>query len=236
MRWKALGIVGAWCALVVVGLQATLLTLSITAPAFASNIGFLGIVHAVLLGGFALAFFALHRPLLVDQSVGGGGFLSACGINTVPLRFLLLGGGLALAVKFPAEWLRQVVESFSPTPEAERLAQLALLRHDTPLQVVLLVLVVAVVGPWFEELLYRGCFFRMLERQTSATAAVGFTTVTFAFAHAAFRDWASLLLVALVLGGLRRYTASLWPSYVMHATFNGMTLLSLMLSDTGGAT
>ncbi len=49
-------------------------------------------------------------------------------------------------------------------------------------------------------------------------------------AHQEPRNWAPLLIVALVLGELRRLGGSIWAGVALHAAFNAATLLFVFVT------
>jgi membrane protease YdiL (CAAX protease family) len=79
-------------------------------------------------------------------------------------------------------------------------------------------------------LFYRGALFSALARHSPAFVVIWTTSIAFALAHQEPRNWAPLLLVALVLGELRRRGRSLWAGVALHATFNATTLLFVFVT------
>jgi membrane protease YdiL (CAAX protease family) len=83
---------------------------------------------------------------------------------------------------------------------------------------------VAVVGPFAEELLFRGALYTGL-RPNQTPAAAGWTTaVLFTLSHFEPRFWPSILLLAVLMATLRAVSGSLWPSVFLHAAFNATAL------------
>jgi membrane protease YdiL (CAAX protease family) len=143
------------------------------------------------------------------------------------LRTITLGALVGLGIKFPADGVRALTERLFPTPEVTLAAQAELLRHETPAQMLALVLVIGVLAPCVEELFYRGGIYRLLVQSRGVITASAFTLVAFTLSHAAARDWPALLIVAFVLTLLRVRSGTLWPALVAHIAFNSATLLAL---------
>lgn len=93
----------------------------------------------------------------------------------------------------------------------------------------LTILAVGIMGPLFEELIFRGWLFERFETIFSARVALVLTSVMFTLTHVQYA-WPILLVLlvlAFLLGALRMRTGSLWPSVIMHCANN--TTMALLL-------
>lgn len=79
------------------------------------------------------------------------------------------------------------------------------------------------VGPFLEELLFRGFLQGVLCELLGARAGLVVTAVLFASLHGR-AGLPGLLLLSLVLGWLRARSGSFFVSFVVHALHNGLTL------------
>lgn len=87
--------------------------------------------------------------------------------------------------------------------------------------------VVAVLGPIFEEVMYRGVGFTLLERFGTGTAVVG-TAVLFGLAHGYLLVLPVFIVFGLAVGWLRSRTGSLYPCILVHGVFNaGAVILTV---------
>jgi membrane protease YdiL (CAAX protease family) len=77
---------------------------------------------------------------------------------------------------------------------------------------------------------FRGSMFGALKRSGPAFVAIWTTSLAFVLAHQEPRNWAPLLLVALVLGELRRLGGSIWAGVSLHAAFNAATLVQVFVT------
>ena len=202
----ALGVMLAW---IVVSQQVLLFV------PHAGLIVLAGIELPVYLG--ACALFAARRP--------GQSFEELFAFRRVPVALLATGLLLGAALQPPAEKLEELVVKFFPLSHEvseEMASQLA--PHNVP-HAMALVLVVAVLGPFVEELLYRGALFTGLRLRTTAVSAAITTGLLFTLVHREPRWWLPIALLAGLIGYLRARTGSLWPGLFLHGAFNGSTLV-----------
>jgi uncharacterized protein len=82
---------------------------------------------------------------------------------------------------------------------------------------------VVALGPFVEELLFRGLGFGLLQRYGNVSAVLG-TAVAFAFWHGLVEAWPALFIFGVGIAILRLRTESILPGYIFHALFNGLAL------------
>ncbi|NNC90927.1 MAG: CPBP family intramembrane metalloprotease [Acidimicrobiia bacterium] len=142
--------------------------------------------------------------------------------------FILYGAGLlfvsAIALSGLFSWLG--VEA--PTQEVVVAAE----SSDTFAEIAILVLVIAVLAPILEEMLFRGVLLDVLKSRMALNPAIWTTGIVFGIVH--LTDPASLLLVpalaalGVILGFAReRSGGSLSRPILMHMGFNGVTAIAL---------
>ncbi len=98
-------------------------------------------------------------------------------------------------------------------------------RADTPLSVCLLFVIGLLAAPFFEELIFRGYFYSVLERVKGRGIAVLVVTLMFGGIHMEqySGDYFSIFAVmgiGLMLTLMRAWTGSSKPSIIMHYVFN----------------
>jgi uncharacterized protein len=81
-------------------------------------------------------------------------------------------------------------------------------------------LVVVIVGPFCEEIVYRGLLWGAVERRWGRWVALVATTVVFALAHLEFTRFALLLVVAIPIALARLYSGNLTAAIVAHQLTN----------------
>jgi membrane protease YdiL (CAAX protease family) len=183
----------------------------------------LGAAQAVvyLLGVFSmLRVFDAGSPL--RQSLG---------LRPTDPRLGLIGMGLGLCLKLPAESMTNLAERLYPTSESQLLSRAELFRTDTALDVLGLLVVLCVAGPLVEELFFRGASYGRLVKDGPRVAAL-VTGGAFVVVHSDMRHWPALAIVAAVLSWLRLVTGSLLPCLGLHVAFNAAGVLALV---TGAA-
>jgi membrane protease YdiL (CAAX protease family) len=105
------------------------------------------------------------------------------------------------------------------------LPEILLPYYEGPGAVVVMALASVVIAPVAEELLFRGVLFGAVERFVPAWLTVLLTALPFGVLHVMTygNDWytiSQIIVVGLILGGLRAWTRSLWPSIIFHITNN----------------
>jgi membrane protease YdiL (CAAX protease family) len=83
--------------------------------------------------------------------------------------------------------------------------------------------VIVVVGPFTEELTFRGLGFALLA-PVGSVAAVCITALAFALAHGLVYGLIPLFVFGVGVGFLRLRTGSIYPGMLLHACFNGAVL------------
>lgn len=92
--------------------------------------------------------------------------------------------------------------------------------------------VVAVVAPVVEELVYRGVGFSLVASLGGPVVAIVVTALAFGLAHGLVVALPVLSLFGAVLGFLRWKTASLYPPMILHGIFNATALLAAVTLGT----
>jgi CAAX protease family protein len=214
------GVALAWALGAAVALLLLLQAFASLRPGARTDIVNIGAVEALVfvLGTFAV--LTIHAP--------GRGARDALGLRATHPALPVFGLALGLSLQLPAEQLRQFVERYFPTSETELVRQALLLRGGSVLRVVLLLVVVACVGPLVEELFFRGALFGALRRSRTLAGAAVFTAIAFTMTHLDLKNWLPLLVVAGALSYLRAVAGSLLPCLALHVAFNSVTLIAML--------
>ena len=93
------------------------------------------------------------------------------------------------------------------------------------------VVVLILLGPFAEELFFRGLGVRALMLY-GGVMAVLVTGVIFGLVHGILGALPPLVLFGIGLAWVRLRSASVWPVFIGHAVFNGLGILVLVLSWT----
>ncbi|HEX4750911.1 MAG TPA: type II CAAX endopeptidase family protein [Bryobacteraceae bacterium] len=209
-----------FAAIVVMGLGAIAITLiwrsvSLTSPAmaFGSNL----VIYLALLLIFKFVFQLRYgqpflRPLgwrMTDAAKVG--YAAVCGLA---LPFVISGIGYVLRM-----------------PKVE--TQMDEMMKSMPIAV--LVPMAVILAPFFEELFFRGFLQPLLTRTFGLVLGIVITGALFGALHAAEYSfiWQYIVAIGLVgvaLGAMRAWTNSIVTSTVMHACFNGLQVVALVVS------
>jgi membrane protease YdiL (CAAX protease family) len=179
---------------------------------------------AIIVAGPAELLLMLPAARFIARSYCDAEPKQALGLGPVSRLELLLGASLGIILHLPAGYLGALVERRFPTPPELLRAQLQQLTPSSALLGAGMMLSVALIVPFAEELFFRGALFTALTRSGPPVVAIWMTSIAFALAHQEPRNWAPLLLVALTLGCLRSLGGSIWSGVALHAAFNAATL------------
>ena len=202
-----------------------LLTVGLFSIAVVVSVAFGATNQGVVVGSVAELLLLLPAARFLAKRYGDGDPRRALALAPASRVELLIGGSLGVLLHLPAGYVSELVERQFPTPPEALRAQLqALTPGSLPMAIMMLIGVAAVV-PYIEELFFRGALFSPLLKSSPGVVAVLTTSIAFALAHQEPRNWAPLLVVAVVLGELRRHSGSIWPGVALHAAFNATTLV-----------
>ncbi|MCY7303870.1 MAG: CPBP family intramembrane metalloprotease [Thermoleophilia bacterium] len=87
-------------------------------------------------------------------------------------------------------------------------------------------LVVVLVAPFVEELLYRGLGMSLLFPFVGPLCSIAITGLAFGLAHGLVLGLPVLTIFGITLGWLRWKTGSVYPGMVVHGIFNGVAILA----------
>jgi membrane protease YdiL (CAAX protease family) len=103
----------------------------------------------------------------------------------------------------------------------------------SPLLAVLIFLIVVLLAPLCEEIVYRGLLWGGVERLAGPRVAFAVSTLLFALAHFEFTRTPLLLVVAIPIAAARYYTGRLTASIIAHQINNLLPGVVLMLGLLG---
>lgn len=124
--------------------------------------------------------------------------------------------------------VNSVISALSGTQPTSKNPLVGLFLEGSAWQVAVLGILVVMVGPFFEELLFRGWLFGGLRKRWGVKWALAVSAFLFAIIHA--DPWATpaLFVLGLVFGGVYQKTGSLWASVLLHSMWNATTFAYLL--------
>lgn len=133
---------------------------------------------------------------------------------------------LVLPVVALSGWL---IERIWPDPGGSNPMLELVLQGSDPLALACFATTALLVAPLFEETLFRGVLLPVLGPWLGGMGAVLLSAALFAAAHLSLGELIPLFVLGTGLGLLRLRTGRLAASVVMHALWNGLTFLNLLL-------
>lgn len=101
-----------------------------------------------------------------------------------------------------------------------------------PFEYVLAFLMLVVIAPVAEEVLFRGYLFGKLQKHVPIWVAILLTSGLFAFVHGAWNVGIDVFALSIVLCLLRVVSKSLWPSIFLHMIKNALAFYLLFINPT----
>jgi membrane protease YdiL (CAAX protease family) len=170
----------------------------------------LGVLLLIAKGLPKRELFALRRPTSWKRALG----LAAVALVMIYLGSLAYTGLLTLIGDFdPTEEQGLVPDEWDSSRAAPFVA---------------FFLAVTLLAPFVEELTYRGLGFSLFRPYGLALAVVS-TGVLFGLTHGLLVGLPVLAFFGIIVGWLRARTDSVYPSMLLHATFNAVALLVSVL-------
>lgn len=96
---------------------------------------------------------------------------------------------------------------------------------------VIMFLIMAVFGPFCEELVFRGAYFRGFRKSGNIFGAILLSAVLFALMHLNFNQAAYAVLLGIMMALAAEATGSTTTSFLVHMLFNGQSVCLMYLGD-----
>jgi membrane protease YdiL (CAAX protease family) len=193
---------------------------SVLSAAHAS--GRLDLVSQVLCQGIAFVGTLYLMVIVHDRDRP---LSEALGLRRTHVGLCIVAAAIGLALHGPMLLVANAIAGHFP-PSEDEVATMQFL-FDAPAlhQRVALVGAAGIMGPFVEELFFRGGILRNLRRAHTAGLTLLGTSLLFAAAHLDPRNFLPVFLGGLAMGYVRILSGSLWPSILLHAAFNSTSVL-----------
>ncbi|MFN9644130.1 MAG: lysostaphin resistance A-like protein [Cyanobacteriota bacterium] len=172
-----------------------------------------------------LALLALLVPRTLQPPPGGWlqwGWLPPAAVTRPAVKMVLM----VLPLVAVAGWLLQLV--WNDPGGTNPLLEMVLATSDG-WALLAFALTAVVLAPLFEETLFRGVLLPVVARHLGAPWAVLISALVFAIAHLSLAELVPLSVLGVGLGVVRWQTGRLGASVCLHALWNGLTFLNLLL-------
>src|SRR3546814_5814344 len=100
---------------------------------------------------------------------------------------------------------------------------------------VAMLLLVGVLVPFIEEIIFRGLLFGWLRKHLPFLAAAPAAALLFAVAHQVWVLVPVLAFMGLVLAAVTERSGSLWPAIILHGVFNSAMTITYYTALAAGA-
>jgi membrane protease YdiL (CAAX protease family) len=127
---------------------------------------------------------------------------------------------LGVLIQGPLSLVANAIYDRFPPPQEEVTEIAELFAAPALYQKVALVVAAGALGPFVEELFFRGALFGALSRRYGRALALAGVTLLFAVAHRDARGFLPDLLGGAIMGLVRVWSGSLWPAVLVHGAFN----------------
>lgn len=172
---------------------------------------------SLLLG--QLVAYGVLFAMLYRASSGGWNFKRAFSLTWVGRGYFLCYLFVFLVNALIAATMAKQPTSSNPL--------VGLFLESSAWQVGVLATLVVVIGPFFEELLFRGWLYGGLRQHWGDARALVVSSALFAIIHADLWATPALFVLGLVFGTVYRKTGSLWACFLLHAMWNATTFIFL---------
>ena len=92
----------------------------------------------------------------------------------------------------------------------------------------ILLIVVAVIAPFCEEIYFRGFLYSAFKRSWGVNTALFLSSLLFALAHMEIYSFVPLMIIGWMLAYIFEKTKSLFPTIFLHAVYNLILILILV--------
>jgi membrane protease YdiL (CAAX protease family) len=218
-----------WPALVWLGISSLLVLLAFAGASQGSEETDVLFDYGLAIGGVVFYGLMIGVSFAIASAYPQGRRLDALGFRRFRTRWIWIGFAIVVATTIVAV----VAEPFLHGGEDQGLgADRWQPEHAGAFVANALVLVL--LGPFAEELFFRGLGVRALMLY-GGLVAILVTGVIFGLVHGVLGAIPPLALFGIGLAWVRLRSASVWPAFIAHATYNGLGLCVLIISWTAGS-
>ena len=192
------------------------------------------VVTALSGGIFLLLYAALVAIVWAVARAKHVTFADATGLRRVTgLRWYAAAAGAAVV-----GWLFSAAFTSALTALGVRLPRedVAVFRllPGGPVGIAITIILLVVVAPFAEEVVYRGVLLSALSNRWGAGAGLALSTVVFSVVHLSLGGFVPLLVAGALFGLLFIKSRSLWVAIAAHSAYNALGVIALFASKASG--
>lgn len=169
---------------------------------------------------------AILIPALIYIKKREGSIAEKLGIKKIKPATIVLSLLFTLAVWPIFTFANIVSQFFVPNTMIEVMEQGLGMSNGT------MFLVVAIIGPIFEEVVFRGVFNKGYKGVTSAFRAGLISALFFGIVHMNLNQMSYAFVIGFAFAMINTASGSLWTSIIMHITINAVNMLMLFASQS----
>jgi membrane protease YdiL (CAAX protease family) len=152
------------------------------------------------------------------------------GLNPSPIGKIIKLAFLYLLAVYPLLVLSQsAVQPFVPNENDVQSLVIYFLKHPGWKERCSLILMATVVAPIAEEFIFRGYLYGVMRRFLGRVPGIALSSLLFAAMHLHLPSMPGLTVLAVALCLLYERTGSLWANIMVHATFNTISIVMLLI-------
>jgi CAAX protease family protein len=141
-------------------------------------------------------------------------------LRPTAVSLCVIGTALGLTLHAPVDRLADLILQRFPLPPEDIAAQTEAFSAVAWVHRTAIVATAGVLGPFVEEVFFRGGLFRSLRRAHTQRTTVAATALLFACSHLSLHAFLPVFGIGLVLSHLRAASGSLLPGLLLHVAFN----------------
>ena len=140
---------------------------------------------------------------------------------------------LGLTARYPVSLVSEKIRYLFPIPDFIQNSDTLTLAGLDSLSLPVAILVIALLPAVFEEAVFRGVFFRILENKYSKAGLIIVTGIMFGLMHLNIFNIFETAVLGMALGVLTLISGSIYPAVIMHFVNNAVSVILLNMMHNG---
>ncbi len=171
--------------------------------------------------------------VLIMKRITGTGFKRLLFLRKADIITLSSAVILGIIGRYPVAVLSENIRYLFPMPEFISDTDILTLSGLGSLSLPASLIVIALIPAVFEEAVFRGVFFRILENKYSKAGLVAVTGIMFGFMHLNIFNLFETAALGIIMGVLTLVSGSIYPAVIMHFVNNGVSVVLMKMMRNG---